>query len=690
VPHGIRPQFLDQGFASAKSAAAISWAVFLLPAIVPFAIQLGSVGSPEVYKTYLAETGCITLLCLFWLERSVNPRPIVLTPLFWPIVALVFWSAISVSWAANSLAGLKAAGQISGAAVYFFLIVNSVHTANDVKRFATLLVFSGIALSALAFTQYLFDVDWVGKPPAGPAATFGNRNVLMHYLVLVIPLGMYFLWEAKARVVTGLLVIGLSIVGVVTTIVYARAAILATLIQGLVFVAFVAFSRSRTDDSGRKTRFFISSVAIGIIVVAVLQIPLQYQPQTADHTNRASVSSNGLVLQKGRGEGEFRDADSIGRRLIQWRATIRMIRDQPLFGVGAGNWHIHFPTYTPELAGDIRSYPVLNAHNSYLEFVANFGVIGLTLVIWVVVVLARTLLKIDRRSTSHNHLLICLLLCLVGTAINAFFSFNLELITPQLMIAAYIGILSKWPTISGAEISPKVVLRPNKNVATVLALIAAMLIFLVYGFNEANRNEERYYGFAAISSHQKDWDRAIHFAELARLHQPMSSRALKYVALGQMMQGRLADAETSVRRWLAKEPDHYEALSMLVYILPRLGLNQEGAEIARRCLALRPDDRHMLKNAAILSRRLDNGLADQFETRLAILDKAYNLQNRLCVGKAGHTVDVTDDNVASLSLGTTDGVPATPDVPLIGGRHGPLYCSGDAHDTKCFIRCPKR
>jgi O-antigen ligase len=64
------------------------------------------------------------------------------------------------------------------------------------------------------------------------------------------------------------------------------------------------------------------------------------------------------------------DTDSSDRRLDLWRVGLNMVRENPLFGVGVGNYKILMDQYdNSNLAAGI-------AHNSYLEVVAELGVVG--------------------------------------------------------------------------------------------------------------------------------------------------------------------------------------------------------------------------------------------------------------------------------------------------------------------------
>ena len=61
-----------------------------------------------------------------------------------------------------------------------------------------------------------------------------------------------------------------------------------------------------------------------------------------------------------------------------WSAVIDMWRDFPIFGVGAGAFEWVFPAYKTDELSPLR---VINAHSSYLNLLAETGLVGMTLLI---------------------------------------------------------------------------------------------------------------------------------------------------------------------------------------------------------------------------------------------------------------------------------------------------------------------
>ncbi|MCB1196722.1 O-antigen ligase family protein, partial [bacterium] len=72
-------------------------------------------------------------------------------------------------------------------------------------------------------------------------------------------------------------------------------------------------------------------------------------------------------------------------RLTAWKNTLYMIKSNPLFGVGIGNWQFHYPLYARKGAVDKdfnEERQAKRAHNDYLQITAELGFPGIVLFLW--------------------------------------------------------------------------------------------------------------------------------------------------------------------------------------------------------------------------------------------------------------------------------------------------------------------
>ncbi|MBI4846246.1 MAG: O-antigen ligase family protein [Candidatus Omnitrophica bacterium] len=64
--------------------------------------------------------------------------------------------------------------------------------------------------------------------------------------------------------------------------------------------------------------------------------------------------------------------NSIVQRLYYWQSAVKVIKENPLFGVGAGNFGFVYPRFKHEAANE-----TIYAHNSYLQLWAELGIFSL-------------------------------------------------------------------------------------------------------------------------------------------------------------------------------------------------------------------------------------------------------------------------------------------------------------------------
>ncbi len=125
-------------------------------------------------------------------------------------------------------------------------------------------------------------------------------------------------------------------------------------------------------------------------------------------------------------------------RLAHWQAAIGMAQDHPLFGVGLGNYALRYDDY--RLIN--WEAPLGHAHNLYLNFLAETGVVGLAayLVFWIAIfrVTWRTLKHPDRTARA---VAVGLLGCWTYIAVHSVFD-NLYVNNLFLHIGVLLAVLA--------------------------------------------------------------------------------------------------------------------------------------------------------------------------------------------------------------------------------------------------------
>ena len=167
--------------------------------------------------------------------------------------------------------------------------------------------------------------------------------------------------------------------------------------------------------------------------------------------------------------GGLVSGDAAGRWSI-WKNTLRVIAAYPLVGSGLGTY---FPVLLKYQTSGLNVGWV-NAHNDYLQFLAELGVVGLvapTVLLGLVLARAARTTLSDRDRDSRLFSLACLG-AFAAICAHSFTDFNLYVPANAMVFSWIVGMASAAtvPSASGARaVSPAIPAPPVRNIARMLA-----------------------------------------------------------------------------------------------------------------------------------------------------------------------------------------------------------------------------
>jgi O-antigen ligase len=167
-----------------------------------------------------------------------------------------------------------------------------------------------------------------------PGGTFGNRNFMAHLTALAVPLVVFLTLDSRARFAPLLGGTAMLLSAAALLLSRSRAAWLAVA-AGIVFLLIEGVWVSGLRRDPRIRRRLAALGAAGVLGAgAALAVP-----------NALEWRSGSPYLESLIGVANFREGSGRGR-LIQYANTLRMAADNPLLGVGPGNWPVEYPRYT--------------------------------------------------------------------------------------------------------------------------------------------------------------------------------------------------------------------------------------------------------------------------------------------------------------------------------------------------------
>jgi O-antigen ligase len=444
------------------------------------------------------------------------------------LAGFALWALASVAWsAAVAWPVLEAErGLIYVAAAAAFVLVV---TRERVTALVAGIVAGTTFVALYALGTRLF-VDDSPDPLGGKqlAAPIGYWNALAMLLVFGVLLGAGLALHGpmKVRVLAGAALVPLAVAVYLT---YSRGAILALLVGLLVFT----LTERRVAARLPRGRVLLGAAFVAVAVVALAALAREGGPSAA--ADRA--------LQAFRQEAPPA-SDDLDRRLLSvsghgradyWRVAARMVERDPLLGEGAGGFERR---WMQERSGPNNAR---DAHNLYLETLAELGPLGLALLL---VALAIPLIGLHRARPG----------ALVPAATAAYAAFLVHaavdwdwelpvLVLPALACAAIL--------LAEARTSPPVPVTAPLRALGVAAAVGAMAVAFVA--NVGNRALAD--GFTALE--RGDTGQAEKGARRARGWMPWSHEPWQLLGEAQLASRQDAAARRSLGEAIQRAPEDW-------------------------------------------------------------------------------------------------------------------------------------
>jgi hypothetical protein len=223
--------------------------IAITPLLSPIRTDLGWLNaSPVTFKTIWAMIGLMIGL-IWWLYSQYQSKKfeIVTTSLYVPILSFLAWSYIGLLWVEDGYLAITTLVQYTVSVLVFFLVINVFENTKKIDRMLIGLIVSMVLVSILGLLQYYLTDNYLVQnlfPQfAEPSATFGNRNMASHFLVMTLPLSISYVFIAKTRLSAILIALSVFIGLWYVMYISARQAYLALLIELILLCVFFLCGR---------------------------------------------------------------------------------------------------------------------------------------------------------------------------------------------------------------------------------------------------------------------------------------------------------------------------------------------------------------------------------------------------------------------------------------------------------------
>ncbi len=512
------------------------------------------------------------------------------------VAGFLLWGTVAIALVAGLVgvylhASLVEVGRMGAYFAIFWLAAVLGREAGFARLLRWSLVAGGVIAAVWGVREYVFTVVFSGDVNWRIFGPFNNPNSLAGYLVVLLPAAITTLWcGMRERQGSGLRweavggVIALLMVGSALLLTGSKGGIAAAV---LALVVYALYAPQPGSVASRTARRMAAAGLVGILALGVVVPPLRARLVSAFSTQ----------------------AHSAAFRWYTWLGTVEMIRARPLLGFGPGTFEYAYPRYA-------RAGFTQMAHQSYLQWAAEMGVLAALLMVCALAVVGWGLWRRLRRAEAAGRLVAAAALAgLCGFAAHNLVDYSWYVSATGATLWALLGlVLAKQTPPAGGRM---------RKAGTALAVTVALAAVMLAGVGlraqgiaaDAGRLVKRGLYATAIRRYEQavrcDPLDADLWVQLARIQQAVGEsgnqsqlvaavnsrlQAAKlrptqpdnYYRLGQLYQrmGNLTSAIEATRQAIACQPLYPKALAALGRLYVLAGEDAKALEAYRRLVAI--------------------------------------------------------------------------------------------------------
>ena len=415
----------------------------------------------------------------------------------------------------------------------------------------------GSLLSLLLFNDVFHWIS-IELPNNGPiASTFGVRNYFGQYLCFTVPASIISIFILKSNKGKLLMLICclLTIGGLILN--RNRSTWLGIFITLIVFILL-----NRHTILIHFQAIISSKRSLGILLGSVILV-IYFTTLSVDNHwvgNKKTVWISIVDL--------FTHPQTI--RLKMYDSSFKIIKDNPIIGVGLGNWKVLYPKYADNTNYTDQSFTRINQrpHNDFLWVLSELGVLGMIFIIGFIIYHLKLLFKILKKYKEPDktrYLFIFCLMSLIAIGIESMFDFPRQRTMPNLYLWSIMGFIAKTNTQNTDKA------KYQNTIPLALILILSLVSVFAYFdiksniysqdakyYNNNNMPRELYASSAIALSYYRNLDNA-------------GTPIYYYMGIAKHQIGDKNSAKLLFQKALQLAPFHSGALTNYMILLGELG-----------------------------------------------------------------------------------------------------------------------
>lgn len=388
-------------------------------------------GSVHPWQQSIMITGILIAFLFLLFEQFVygtSRKLFCVTAFDKPIIVLLFLCICSLIQSHSVPDSLEALSLLIAYILFFYITVNLLRTRKDQREFVYVLVAISFLVAIISYTkagELQLATPWMYTDLAGSkvflSGPFGNHNHLAGYLEMTIPLLLSLFLTRTKRGNERILMFTILFTLVVCHILALSRGGWFALGGAMLFMAAVLFSRRQFK---RKKLLF------GIFLVCVVLIFF--------------VLSGSSLFQRALSLTDRETILGLNGRMMAWKGTWMLIKDSPFLGIGPGTFSTVFPQY--QLPGFAARF--FQAHNDYLQFIAELGAFFIIWFFWAIYIVFKVgFEKMKSNSRQKWGFTLGAITGIVAVLIHSIVDFNLHIPANALSFTFLLALIAGEPEI---------------------------------------------------------------------------------------------------------------------------------------------------------------------------------------------------------------------------------------------------
>ncbi len=418
---------------------------------MPLVIYLGNTeyGYTKTIYTFVY----ISFLTLLWIgELLVKDDNIALTKLSLPVGLLLLSGLLSLINAPSKGVVLQSLALLIYFYLIYLLVANTIRTESEAKNLLVALTTSGVGATIYGVLQYFGAVRGAHGFRASATniiSVMGNQNYLAGFIAYLFIPTLVIILISHSKALKIYLSLSLGLFFFLLFPIGARGAWLSLIISFTVLGSLALYFKPIQPT--RTIKFtFLAVVIILILAYLFASAPGPINSVLSFSKSESDGASWGVftpvirpiyrqLLEKG------------GARIEDWHIGWEMFKNHPFVGIGLGNYKIKFLEYRAKFLNSDKGENFgghiprgAQAHNEYVQFAAELGVIGMISILASLVLLIGNVFTRAVRPDSNSTRLLgfSLIAGLLGYLVHSTVSFPSHLPASSFAFVAFLGLLN--------------------------------------------------------------------------------------------------------------------------------------------------------------------------------------------------------------------------------------------------------